>query len=655
MRRALAARLDLCVANPTLARAIAPWIAAGLCDAADAAVVDVLAERAGARCADAEVALALALAAVRFGHVGLALRAQVPWDEPDGPAAAGPRLAPARLRDELARSPLVTIEGPDPGDGAAPERPFRLVLRDHLGRPPLLSCRRLHHEEVRTAEALGRLAAATPHPPVDATRVDALVTRLLPGDASAEARAAVRTCLRRALGIVTGGPGTGKTYTVQRLLAVLLAAAPADAPLRVVAAAPTGKAAARLTEALGERLAALDVPEAVRERLQAIRATTVHGLLRIRPDGTCRHGPGAPLPADVVVVDEASMLDLTTMRRLVEAVAHDPAENAAARLVLLGDPDQLASVEAGAVLADLVDPAAGLGGHVARLTVGHRFGEAPRIAALAAAIREDRVSDALALLGGGGPPDPCPDRIRHVLGPRATPTGVLRHLAAPLSAPGGLADVLRADRWRARAERRRPADPAAVERALDALARYRVLTTYRRGPLGAETLAEALEAHLIAAADLTGFDGPGGIRAGSVVLVTRNDPRVGLRNGDVGLVLPDGDRLSAFFRDAGAIRRVHVANLPAWERGAAMTVHKSQGSQFERVAFVVGDREGPLLTRELVYTAVTRARARIDWYGDPAVVERALGRRIERATHLAHRLAAARRAGGGHGPKAANN
>ena len=534
--------------------------------------------------------------------------------------------------------PSASVEDPPPDD----ERPFVLALRE--GANPLLVPRRIHRVEVCAARAVARLARAVPAVAVDAKAAADLAQRLMPGEGSKDGRAAIRHAVRCPLTVVTGGPGTGKTYTVQRLLAVLVAAAPEDRPLRIAVAAPTGKAAARLTESLTERLDALDVDEDVRRTLEGLRGRTLHDLLRIRPDGTSRYGRGAPLPADVVVVDEVSMVDLFLLRRLLEALEVD-GDGKAARLVLLGDPDQLASVDVGTVLADLVDPAAGLGDHVTTLSVSHRFRDAPSIADLAAAIRAGDLDRAMARLEGepaGGDPEPA--RIRHVHGAGASPEAVFGSLTRPLAEEGGLVWQLRKDRWRNRAREWLPADDDAVRRALDALERYRVLAAYRRGRLGSERLARDLAAFVVQQVGLPARTAASGAHAGAVVLVTRNDPRLDLRNGDVGLVLPDGDQLAAFFPAGGGVRRILASNLPPWEPGGAMTVHKSQGSQFDRVAFVVGDRAGPLLSRELVYTAVTRARRRLDWYGDRQVVATALARRVARASDLARLAAAALRA-----------
>lgn len=627
-----------------LAEAVGPWLDAGLCTPAEAAVVDTLARRSGVRDARAELACVLALAATRHGHVGLRIAPEIPWavveESDEAPARLG--LDTNGLVAVLEASPLVRVDPKGTTQDPAPEdeRPF--VLSTPPDAEPVLATRRVHHVQVDAARTFARLATATPVPEADLAAAEAWIDRLLSGETSAPARNAVRHALSNALTIVTGGPGTGKTYTVQRLLAVLLAAAPSDHAVRIAVAAPTGKAAARLTEALREGIDELDVPEAVRDALAALRGRTLHDLLRIRPDGGSRYGPDAPLPADVIVVDEVSMVDLFLVRRLVGAVrAH---QGTAARLVLIGDPDQLASVDVGTVLADLVDPAAGLRTHVTELTYAHRFRDAPSIADLAAAIREGRLDRAMDRLRGvPAEGDPEPERIRPMTDAGADPRSVVEHLVEPLATQGGLARQLREDRWKDRQDA--PADPEAVARALAALDRYRILAAYRRGPLGSEQLARHVAEFVAKEARLPLRTTAGGAHAGAIVLVTRNDPRLDLRNGDVGLVLPDGGRLSAFFPTGDRPRRILASNLPPFEPGGAMTVHKSQGSQFDHVAFVVGDREGPLLSRELVYTAVTRARRRLDWYGDADVVARALERRVGRTSDLPRLLAdACRRA-----------
>jgi exodeoxyribonuclease V alpha subunit len=389
----------------------------------------------------------------------------------------------------------------------------------------------------------------------------------------------------------------------------------------VALAAPTGKAAARLEEAVHDEAARLPVDAAQRERLQAARASTIHRLLGWLPGNRSRfrHGRGNRLPHDVVIVDETSMVSLTLMARLLEAVRGE------ARLVLLGDPEQLASVEAGAVLGDVVGPAAtrdvpaaeGLGAGVVVLRRVHRFGGA--IAALAAAVQRGDADAAVAALGAGG------EGLEWV---DADP-------AAPGSAPR-LAGV----RGAAVAAGRAMLEAAREGRgrdALDALDAFRLLCAHRRGPHGVAAWSERVEAWLGGELPATGADGPW--YPGRPLLVTENDHGLRLYNGDTGVVVarPDG-RLRAVFDRPGGLLEVSPTRLAAVETVHAMTVHKAQGSQFDALAVLLPDPSSPILTRELLYTAVTRARRRLIVVGTEAAVRAAVGRPVARASGLRERL-----------------
>ena len=379
-------------------------------------------------------------------------------------------------------------------------------------------------------------------------------------------RLAAATVARQRLAVITGGPGTGKTSIVKGILPLL------DAR-RVLLLAPTGKAAARLSEAVGRP------------------ASTIHRALGARPgQAVWRHHAGNPVPADLVVVDEASMIDLPTMARLVDAVRPD------ARLVLLGDPDQLASVEVGAVLGDLRGAAVpgrppdrgaavpgrpSLGDSFVRLTRTYRYGEDSGIRALAEAINAGDVAAALAAFGR-------PDLER-------------------------LPDLR--DR--------------AVER-YSSNADFRVLAAHRRGRRGVERLNRDLEAWLAEAGHVDCGDE---FYDGRPVMVLQNDPQTRLFNGDVGVC-----RAGRVWFDDG--RSVHPAALPEHETVYAMTVHKAQGSEFDEVVVVLPDEPSPLLTRELLYTAVTRARKRVALVGSEDVLAAAIATPVERTSGLRRALAA---------------
>jgi exodeoxyribonuclease V alpha subunit len=421
------------------------------------------------------------------------------------------------------------------------------------------------------------------------------IDRLFPAGFE-EQRAAAEVALAQGLTVLTGGPGTGKTTTVARLLAMLAG----SSRLRIALAAPTGKAAARLQEAVQLEVGNLDPAD--RAALSGLQATTLHRLLGSRPDTSARfrHHRGNRLPHDVIVVDETSMVSLTMMARLLEAVRPD------AQLILVGDPDQLASVEAGAVLADLVD---GLGeGKIAALTTSHRFGES--IGELATAIRVGDADRALEVLRGGGEhiewldtEDPR-EKLRKVL---------VRHALA-LRTAAILGDE---------------------KAALEILDEHRLLCAHRRGPYGVQHWNRQVERWLT---EETGEPIWTSWYAGRPVLVTANDYGLGLYNGDTGVTVVLEGMLRAVIGGAGQTLRFATSRLADVETMHAMTIHKSQGSQADEVTVLLPQEDSRLLTRELFYTAVTRAKERVRVVGSEAALRSAIERRAVRASGLAQRL-----------------
>ena len=563
---------------------------AGALETADVQVAQRLSELAGE--ADERVALAIAFVvrAVRGGSVCLdlaAVTAQVgmpdlPWPDPADWLAA------------VAGSALVsdpTVLHLDVADGAG-----------------LLYLDRYWIEEGRVAADVRALAAtARTGPGVD-------IDRLFP-TAYAEQRGAAELALSRALTVLTGGPGTGKTTTVARLLALLAeqadrAGRPAGTTkLRIALAAPTGKAAARLLEAVQAEVSKLDVGD--RDRLPELRATTLHRLLGSRPDTSSRfrHNRDNRLPHDVIVVDETSMVSLTMMARLLEAVRPD------SRLLLVGDPDQLASVEAGAVLADLVDGLAGVpDSPVARLVTSHRFGES--IGALAAAIRDGDVAAALGVLGAAD------EHIEWV--DTDQPAGVLRTVLVPQALALREAAVL--------------GDGAEALRTLE---RHRMLCAHRRGPFGVDHWNRQTERWLAEQTDTPLWHA---WYVGRPILVTANDYGSGLYNGDTGVtVLRDGTLRAVMAvpnPDGSGPLEFATSRLSDIETMHAMTIHKSQGSQADEVTVLLPPVDSRLLTRELLYTAVTRARDKVRLIGTAEQVRGAIERRAVRATGLSRRLQA---------------
>jgi len=580
---------------------------AGVLAAADVHVARRLSGLAGSEDAAVALAVAFAVRAPRLGHVYVDLAtirdtATVEAEEPVDLSAL-PWPAPDAWTGALAASGLAA-EGEEGAD-----RPLRLIgTRLYLDR--------YWREERRLAADLRALAAA-PAPGVDEAVLEDGLRRLFPAAAAPtlfddppardpQARAAA-AAVRRRFAVVAGGPGTGKTTTVARIVA-LLAEQSATPPL-VALAARTGKAAARLAEAVHEQARTLDVAAPVRDLLLGLDASTLHRLLGWRPDSHSRfrHNRANRLPHDVVIVDETSMVSLSLMARLVEAVRPD------ARLVLVGDPGQLTSIEAGAVLGDIVEGARS--DAIVVLDTVYRHGDA--IAALAAAVRSGDADRALSLLRAGGDAVTWIDADAHEVG-----------------------DALDAVRDGAVAAGRAALDAARAgdaERALAALTGFRLLCAHRRGPYGAATWMHHVERWL--AAEDAAFAAAGEWYPGRPLLVTENDYGLGLFNGDTGVVVANADdRVLAAFERRGAIVELIPARLDAVETVYAMTIHKSQGSEFRTAAVLLPPAASPILTRELLYTAITRAQARVILVGTEAMVRAAIARPAARASGLRERL-----------------
>jgi exodeoxyribonuclease V alpha subunit len=532
--------------------------------------------------------------------------------------------------DDVASSPLVAV-GEDGGD----DRPLRLV-------GTTLYLDRYWRDERFVAADL--LARGRPAEDVDMTLLAEGLDRLFEGEEPDLQRLAAATCVLRQVAVVGGGPGTGKTTTVTRILALLDAQAQAagrPTPL-VGLAAPTGKAAARLEEAVHEEAAELELEEEEQARLLATSASTIHRLLGRRPGSAnrFRHDRRNQLPHDVVVVDETSMVSLSLMARLLEAVRPD------ARLILVGDPKQLASVEAGAVLGDLVGPAADglrmrkptrarlakaarqrvpatdppagatIGDGIVVLRRVHRFAGA--IADLAEAVRVGDAEATFDVLRAGHED--------------------VRWLEVDIG-DVELGDALRPVREAAVAAGRAIAESARAgdaEEALAALGSFRLLCAHRRGPYGVVTWNALVEGWLANELDRFAEDA---WYVGRPLLVTENDYGLRLFNGDTGVIVARaGDRKSAVFERQGGIVEISPSRLEAVDTVHALTIHKSQGSQVDAVAALLPDPSSRILTRELLYTAVTRARKSMIVCGTEAAVRAALERPVSHASGLAGRL-----------------
>jgi exodeoxyribonuclease V alpha subunit len=561
---------------------------AGVLSAADVHVALRLSRLGSERSEPVLLAAALAVRGVRTGSVCVDLATVADSVVPDEEAPAVALRWPADWT-ALDRSPLIAR------GAAAPWRPLRLV-------DGLLYLDRYWQQEQLVRRELDE-RAARPAPQVELASLPAL----FPGPAPDRQRLAVAVAAGRWVSVLTGGPGTGKTHTVARLLR-LLSDQPGPA-VRIALAAPTGKAAARLQESVQQQAAAVGLP-------LDLTASTLHRLLGWRPDSRSRfrHHAGNHLPFDVVVVDESSMVPLTLMARLLEAV------RPTARLVLVGDPDQLTPVEAGAVLSDLVHRPAPAGAEaglpaglaagdldldhqeqqqlrngVVRLRVPHRYGAA--IGGLAEAVRAgdaDRVlellatEDALALSPGTG------------------------RLEAEVRAVG--------------AELRAAATAGDAGGSLALLERHRLLCAHRHGPWGVAHWNDRIGRWTQAA--------PGEWHPGQPLLVTANDYENSLYNGDTGVVVATGDGLRAAFSRGSGPELVPLSRLSAVTTAHALTVHRSQGSQYESVTVLLPPATSPLLTRELLYTAVTRASRRVQVIGTEEAVRAAVGRQVVRASGL---------------------
>jgi exodeoxyribonuclease V alpha subunit len=568
--------------------------------------------------------------------------------ESDPDVLLGAALASRMVRDgdvcvdleALADAPIVGEDGEPISDLAFPalgawrEKLLRssLVSDGSRATPLVLDARsrlylaRYHQHETRLASRTLELASDAPKP---ASPLGPALARLF-GPASptpdAQRQAAMVSVLRR-LSVVSGGPGTGKTTTVVKILALLAQAGPVRARLL----APTGKAAQRLSDAVRRGKAELAVADDIRARILD-EASTIHRALGLATRSP--RGIDNPLPADVVVVDESSMVDLPLMRRLLDAIP------SSARIVLLGDAHQLASVEAGAVFGDIVeagaaagvspelsrraldvfgealpestDPSRALSDSVTTLQKSYRFDDASGIGGLARAIHEGAPDEALALCKSSSDIDLVE------LSPAELEQRLARLFLARYSA---LVQVQ---------------SPAAAWAELD---RFRLLTAHRKGPFGVERLNLLCE-RALADAGLLNPD-VGRFYPGRPVLVTRNDYQLGLYNGDVGIVLgSDSDTRVYFPRPEGGERVLVPSRLPEHETVFAMSIHKSQGSEFDEVAVVLPEPKSVLLTRELCYTAITRAKKRVELYGQAASLVTGISRRTRRASGLCDALLA---------------
>jgi exodeoxyribonuclease V alpha subunit len=599
----------------------------GVLSELDRALAETLGRIADERDERVLLAAALASSAVQNGHtcVELAHVIERPLYDEAGETVVAVSYPEVGAWLEALRSSRLVAQG-----AQSEKQPRPLVL----GSGSRVYLARYFEYERRLAEALlGRVGSAAGD--IDVVTLQSGLERLFPegSPGAKEQRLAAVLALSSRLSVISGGPGTGKTFTVAKILVLLQEQALAKGRelARVELLAPTGKAAQRLGEALRKNLEALTHDPRIADGIPKA-ASTIHRALKYQPRTPTRfrHHRENPLVADLVVVDEASMVDLALMAKLVDAVPED------ARLVLLGDKDQLASVEAGSILADMYagssrgfsapcaervqrltgsplasgDGAPSLADGMIELVQSHRFREGGGIFELARAVNAGDAGRALAVLG-------------------ESPFVTLEPLPEPAALARSLGPVVE--------EKFGRLGGASVDEKLALLDGFRLLCAHRRGPYGVETINELIALHLRKRGLL---EASGDFYDGRPIIVTANDYQVELYNGDVGVIGREGasDVPSALFPGPAGRRSIALALLPPHETAFAMSVHKAQGSEFDEVLLLLGDRPSPLLTRELVYTAVTRARKRVRIFAAREIFAGAVASRVQRASGLRERL-----------------
>lgn len=667
---------------------LAPFVDAGVLDATAIHVADAIARAAGEVDDAVLLGAALAARAPLHGHVCVVLhdvatsvvtddvgtvgdtgadaRALLSWPDPD-------RWAEALRASPAVASPASAWPGEDP---------------DHRIRPLVWDGTRLYLErywryEEQVAADLRRRAATSGGIAEGSQALDALLDALfgpVRSDEPDHQRTAAERALTHRLAVVAGGPGTGKTRTVARLLATALQLTGAGRPpLQVALAAPTGKAAARMADAVHREIDAAEVPEHIAAALRDTEATTVHRLIGLSGRRPPRRDHADPLPHDLVVIDETSMVGLPLMAHLLAAVRPD------ATLVLVGDPMQLASVEAGAVLGEIV----GRGTPPSLTSLPSTTGTPPQAAA----------RTATPSTGPTGAPPVTPTTAPLSTAPHGTPTGtpptataetptdlpstgptgappttpvVLLervHRFAADSAIAALAGAIRAGdadgavdllrhapagelRWidgddrgavdallhHAAAAARAVIDDARAADATGGLAHLtdlKVLCAVRHGPTGVRHWTDRIQA--LATADLD-RSGAGRWYVGRPVVVSANDYRNHLFNGDVGLTVPGDHQPVVAFDSGSGIRLLATSRLGDVETWWATTIHKSQGSEFGHVVVTLPPPPSPVLTRELLYTAITRARRQATIVATEASLRAAIARPVSRASGLGSKL-----------------
>ena len=536
------------------------------------------------------IASAITSCQVTYGHVFLDLRQRPTWDD----EATAPNFEWPTLEDweiDLRKSPAVGF----PGE----MKPLILTETGKLYLQRYWFYEKLLADKIRAKSSIIGEELST-----------ALEARLdeLFGQAPDQKEAA-RKALRCRFSVISGGPGTGKTTTVAKILLLLLERNP---ELSIRLTAPTGKAATRLQESLKSGVGRILGGEKLKEQIGGMEASTIHRLLGSRAGSVFfQYDATNPLPVDVVVLDEASMVDLPLMAKLFDALPEH------AQLIMLGDKDQLASVDVGSVLSGIVEAAeirteaakAPLAEQVTVLHKNYRFGNESGIYHLCNAIREGDSVRAIKILEGGQYPE---------LKWESVPTvNDLEEKLRPYVVSGLRSFV----------------EATSPKEALEAFGQFQVLSALRNGPYGRENLNFLVEEILRGEGLVTdrrqNF-------AGRALMVTENDYGVRLFNGDIGVLFNNEEgQIQAYFgKEDGSVRAVSPLRLPYTEPAFAMTIHKSQGSEFEETLVVLPPKENRVITRELLYTAVSRARKKVTLWSSEEILSGAISRKIQRGSAL---------------------
>jgi len=482
--------------------------------------------------------------------------------------------------------------------------------------------------ENRCAQILTRMSSQEID--IDQTILKSGLSRLFPIKTSVEIdrqKIAAVVSVTRGLSIITGGPGTGKTSVVSKILALIIEQNPG---VHIALSAPTGKASQRLFEAVRTSVVSIDCKEDIKATIP-VEGLTIHRLLGMKAGSRSpRYNARNPLPHDVIIIDEASMVDLALMARLLAAI------KPGARLILLGDKDQLASVEAGYVLGDICDTGGihkysrgfvemirdvvgydmeggaqkGMQDSIVELTKTYRFGPDSGIRRLSESVNRQDIKRCEDILLSGSFKDISLIDI-------SVPTDISGYMSERIIS--GYEAYLLAD---------------TPQERFRLFSRFRVLCALRQGPFGVVRINSLIETIL---ADRSLIRPSGQYYKGKPIIISKNDYNMRLFNGDIGIILkdPKDNDLKAFFPGQGdSVRKIPVGRLPGHECAYAMTVHKSQGSEFEHVLMILPDRDSPVLTRELIYTGITRAGKCMDLCVDMHIFNASISRGTCRTSGL---------------------